>query len=244
MSTPDSASDKGDGHRHLAVVASAPPAAQKRTALRWGVVVLAAGAIALYVASLFLPWWDLTLYAPQYPHGLHLTISLTGMGGDVREINMLNHYIGMGNLDEAAKHERELAGWGVGLIGVLILGIALIAGRKTGKLLVVPGIMFPVVFLADAYYWMYHFGHTLDPHAPLHVAPFTPQLFGNGEIGQFLTFATPSAGFWLAIGGVVLLGASTLMRRKVCNDCADKASCGAVCPRGRVGPHRPPAEPS
>lgn len=228
----------GDGHRHLAVVAPAPAVTpQRRTAMRWAVIFLAASAIALYAVSYFVPWWDFTLYAPQYPHGLHLTISLTGMGGDVKEINMLNHYIGMASLDEAAKHERELAAWGVGLVGLLVLAVALLAGRRAGKLLVAVGLAFPLGFLGDAFYWLYHFGHTLDPHAPLHIKPFTPQLFGNGDIGQFMTFATPAAGFWLAIGGVVMLLAATLIRRKVCNDCADKAACGAVCPRTLVGSH-------
>ena len=69
--------------------------------------------IATYVASFFQDWWKLTLYAPQYPHGLRLTISLTGMGGDVHEIDMLNHYIGMGHLAEAAQFERHYAAWGV-----------------------------------------------------------------------------------------------------------------------------------
>lgn len=234
--------DKGDGRRHLAVASPGATAAKKRTLLRWVVVFLATGAIGLYVASFFLPWWQLTLYAPQYPHGLHLTISLTGMGGDVREINMLNHYIGMSSLDEAAKHERELAGWGIGLISVLVLGIALLAGRRTGKLLVIPGILFPIAFLGDAFYWLYHFGHSLDPHAPLHVQPFTPQLFGNGEIGQFLTFATPALGFWFAVGGVVLLATATLVRRKVCADCPEGATCGAVCPHALVGPIEMPTK--
>ncbi len=231
--------EKSDGHRHLAVVPAQAGTPKRHTGLRWAVVLLAVSAIALYAGSFFLPWWDFTLYAPQYPHGLHLTISLTGMGGDVHEINMLNHYIGMASLDDAAKHERELAGWGIGLVGVLVLGVALLAGRRAGKLLTAVGLAFPLGFLGDAFYWLYHFGHSLDPHAPLRIPPFTPQLFGNGQIGQFMTFATPSAGFWVAMGGVALLLAATLVRRKVCNDCADKAACGTVCPRSLVGPHRP-----
>ncbi|MGZ3475271.1 MAG: cytochrome C, partial [Polyangiales bacterium] len=57
---------------------------------------------ALFCASYFLPWWRLWLFAPQYPKGLEVGISLTGVGGDVRELNILNHYIGMKPLDLAA----------------------------------------------------------------------------------------------------------------------------------------------
>ena len=57
-------------------------------------------AAALLVATYFFPLWNLTMFAPQYPEGLRLDIySYTLVGGnngqDVKEINVLNHYIGM-----------------------------------------------------------------------------------------------------------------------------------------------------
>jgi hypothetical protein len=67
------------------------------------------------------------------------------------------------------------------------------------------GALFPLSFIADSFFWLYRFGHELDPRAPLHLPQFTPQLFGNGTIGQFMTFATPQSGFWLAVAGVALL---------------------------------------
>ena len=236
---PDVAKKSDDGRRHLAVVT--PKSDTKKdwhTGRRWLVVGLAVCAIGLYVASFFQPWWSFTLYAPQYPHGLRLVIGLTGMTGDVHEIDMLNHYIGMGHLADAAKHERELAGWGVGLIGLLVLAITLLAGKKVGKLIMLPGIMFPVVFLGDAFYWLYTFGNHLDPRAPLHIPPFTPQLFGNGQIGQFLTFATPALGFYMALAALVFLIAAVLVRRKVCADCPQGGDCKTVCASALIGPPR------
>ena len=116
------------GHVHLGVVA-APPA-PRRWGARWTVVALTLVAVSLYVASYFLPWWEFTLFAPQYPQGLDLVIGLSGMSGDVREIDMLNHYIGMAHLADAAAVERQLAAYGVGAIGVAVLAIMLGAGRK------------------------------------------------------------------------------------------------------------------
>src|SRR3990172_12431548 len=52
-------------------------------------------AAALLVISVFLPYWQLTLHAPQYPQGLHVQSYLNRLDGDVKEINGLNHYIGM-----------------------------------------------------------------------------------------------------------------------------------------------------
>jgi hypothetical protein len=232
--------DGDDRHKHLAVVPtqSTQKSAAWHRGLRWLVVALALGAVGTYAASFFQSWWSFTLYAPQYPHGLHLTISLTGMGGDVREIDMLNHYIGMGRLADAAKHERELAGWGVGLVGLMVVAFTLLAGKKAGKAMVIPGTAFPLVFLADAFYWLHTFGHHLDPRAPLHIPPFTPELLGNGKIGQFMTFAVPGPGFWMAIGGLVLLVVALLVRRRVCADCPQRGECSALCPTALIGPPR------
>src|SRR5579883_1084121 len=157
-------------HTHLSVVRAGqePTPARWGYLRRWSVVALTLAAIGTYVASLFQDWWRLTLYAPQYPHGLRLSISLTGMGGDVHEIDMLNHYIGMGHLAEAAAFERHYAAWGVGLLGVIAVSLTLLLGRRTSWAILVPGFAFPVVFLADAFYWMHRFGHHLDPRAPLH----------------------------------------------------------------------------
>ncbi len=229
-----------DGHVHLRVVepkptADAPPPWDWA---RWLVVGAGAAAVGFVGGSFFLPWWKFQLYAPQYPKGLTLVISLTGMGGDVHEIDLLNHYIGMGHLADAAPLERRLAGYGVAVIAVLILALAAMAGRKLNKLVAIPAIAFPIVFLADSFYWLYRFGHSLDPKAPIHIGAFTPQMFGNGQIGQFETFAQPAVGFWLAVVGVGCAIASNFFRAKVCANCNQRVNCGAVCARAMVLPPR------
>src|SRR5262249_23264641 len=94
------------------------------------------------------------------------------------------------------------------------------------------------VFLADSFYWLYTFGHRLDPKAPLHVQAFTPQMFGNGQIAQFETFARPGIGFWLAAAGVACALASAFFRSRVCAPCNRAGTCGVVCPRAMVLPDR------
>jgi hypothetical protein len=113
-----------------------------------------------------------------------------------------------------------------------------VAGKKLNRLIAIPAISFPVVFIADSFYWLYSFGHSLDPKAPLRIGTFTPQMFGNGVIGQFETYAAPALGFWLAIAGVVLAIVATLVRTRVCANCGHADECSAVCPRGLVLPER------
>ena len=60
-------------------------------------------AFLLLVPSYFVPLYDMTMFAPQYPDGLRLNIYTQelqgGNGGqDLKEINLLNHYIGMRDL--------------------------------------------------------------------------------------------------------------------------------------------------
>lgn len=223
-------------HLPLADVSASPRTPSRGT--RVSVVALAVAACALFGIAYTQPWWSFKLYAPQYPGGLNLVISLTGMGGDVHEIDLLNHYIGMAHLADAAPLERSLAGWGVGAISIVTLAGFLLAGKKVGKLVAIPAISFPLVFLADSFAWLYRFGHNLDPKAPIRLGAFTPEMFGNGQIGQFGTFAAPAIGFWLAIAGVACALAAVILRARVCAGCARAKSCAFVCPQALVLPDK------
>lgn len=201
---------------------------------RWLVLALAAAAAAMFAGSYFLPWWDFTLVAPQYPKGLSLVISLTGVTGDVDEINIINHYIGMGHLEDAATLERAYAGWLIGGIGVAVLAATLLVGRKLNPLPALLAATLPLGFIGDTMYWLYRFGHDLDPKAPVHIQAFTPTLFGHGKVGQFETMAVPGWGFWLATLGVILVVVAIWQRRKVCADCPAHEVCETLCEHGLV----------
>lgn len=162
--------------------------------------------------SYFHPFWSFKLYAPQYPRGLTLTISLTGFSGDVREIDMLNHYIGMASLTHGAPLERRFATELVAVACATVLIFAGLRTRRSAALAAAVGVLYPAGFLLDTIYWLHRFGHRLDPHAPLRIPAFTPELFGNGSIGQFMTFATPAPGFWLSIGAATLLVLAAVLR--------------------------------
>jgi copper chaperone NosL len=222
---------------HLPVV-TAPESEARWDGARWLVVAFGLAGIASFAVSFFQNWWSLWLYAPQYPKGLRLEIALTGIGGDVHEIDLLNHYIGMKHLEDAASVERRLAGYAVAAICVLTMALIVASGRKLNKLVAIPAIGFPLAFLGDAFYWLYSYGHALDPHAPLKIRPFTPQLFGNGAIGQFETYAEPAIGFWLAALGVACVLVAAILRWRVCSHCRQRESCGRTCPRFLVLPER------
>jgi hypothetical protein len=163
----------------------------------------------LLLVSIFFPYWRMELEAPQYPKGLFLTAYINHLTGDVKEIDGLNHYIGMRPLGEAAAFERAAAIWAVIAMFLLVEGAALVH-RRWAVLLAIPAITFPVAFIADLYFWMRTFGLNLNPEAPLSnsVKPFVPTVIGDGGIGQFRTYAELGEGYWLAVGcsALVIVG--------------------------------------
>ncbi len=183
------------------------PDLMRKHALRFGLPgFFLLVARVLLLVSLFLPYWQLELHAPQYPDNLYLIAYVNHLEGDVAEIDMLNHYIGMRPLEEAARIERSLGVYV--LIGfVILLELASYVHTRWAVLLVFPALTFPGVFLLDLYLWMRHFGLNLDPEAPLSTAidPFVPPVLGKGVVGQFETVATPGPGLWLAIATSTVL---------------------------------------
>jgi hypothetical protein len=170
---------------------------------------------ALVVISLFLPYWQITLHAPQYPNGLHVQAYATHLTGDVFEVDGLNHYIGMMKLEAAAPLERAVAPFAVPLIALLAVASFWLRGiwRMLAR---IPIIIYPVVFVADLFGWLYYAGHSLDPYAPLSssIKPFTPYILGTGTIGQFSTVAAFQSGALLiTIAAIVVLVLSIRQRQ-------------------------------
>lgn len=167
--------------------------------------LLVAAALALLV-SIFLPYWKITLNAPQYPKGLRAWIYVNHIAGDVREIDLLNHYIGMRPLREAAPLERSLSIAMVVAVALLVIA-AIFIRSPWAAFLSLPAFAYPFLFLADLYFWLRYYGLNLDPHAPLRgaIKPFVPPLIGVGKVGQFETVAAPQIGFYLAILASLLI---------------------------------------
>lgn len=183
----------------------------------------------LLLVSIFLPYWHMELDAPQYPDGLFLTAYVNHLTGDVREIDGLNHYIGMRPLGEAAAFERAVAVWAIIAMFLLVEGAAFVHSRWA-VLLALPAVTFPVAFLVDLYYWMRTFGLNLDPEAPLSAAvkPFVPTVLGEGGIGQFKTYADLGTGYWLAVGCAALTVIGFVFHRRAYKPLFDRAEVSAA----------------
>ena len=198
--------------------------------VRYGLptVLFIAARLALLV-SIFFPYWHMELDAPQYPEGLFLTAYVNNLQGDVKEIDSLNHYIGMRPLGEAAAFERANAVWMIIAMFLLVEGAAFVHSRWA-VLLALPAVLFPAGFLVDLYYWMAKFGQNLDPSAPLSssIKPFTPTVLGEGGIGQFKTYAELGDGWWMALACSALTVVAFFFHRRAYKPLFDRARRGVT----------------
>lgn len=190
-----------------------------RRALNWqsrSLLVLAAIAIA---AAIFLPLWQITLVAPQYPEGLRLHIYayklVGGHGGqDIFEINTLNHYIGMHPIAQSDFVEMKWMPFAFGIFALLALRAAAV-GRMISLIdLGVLFLYFCGFSLGNFAYRLYSYGHDLDSHAPIRIAGFTPVLIGRQRIANFVQGSLPHSGAALLGLFLVLVLAAIWRSRK------------------------------
>lgn len=160
--------------------------------------LIAVAAAAMLVFVFLFPLWNMTFYSNQYTDGLvlniyayHLEGGKTANRDDLREINSLNHYIGMRPLLESDFGEFVWLPFAIGGLMLLTLRAAVLG--KMSKLVDVFVIFayFSLYSFWSFYYRLYTYGHHLDPTAAIKVEPFTPPLFGTQVVGNFTVYSYP-----------------------------------------------------
>ncbi len=180
-------------------------------------IVLAA---VMVVPALIFPLWYMQLYSNQFPDGLSLDIYSYKLAGgvtperdDLREINSLNHYIGMRPLVEEDFTEFKWIPFLLG--GMILLALRVVVLGKMSKLvdLFVLFSYFGVFALGSFYRKLYLYGHQLDPTAAIKVQPFTPPMFGHTTMANFQVYSYPDIGsYFMAAVPLLLLAAMWLSR--------------------------------
>lgn len=191
---------------------------------------------SLLVLSLFyFPLWNVTLIAPQYPApGLGMDIYIDGLKdvreGDITNINIMNHYIGMKYLPEA--HEMwefsvfPLVIGAMGALGVL-LGLIGFTGKIKPKIFLGWLILMSVLGVLGMYdfnLWLMDYGSDLDPNAIMSYVDsngnpmqYKPPLIGHRKMLNFDTYSYPKLGGYLMFVGMGVVFLSYLVGRKSLN---------------------------
>lgn len=177
-------------------------------------------AALLLVPTFFLPLWTMTLYSNQFPDGLHLDIYSYKLAGaktperdDLREINTLNHYIGMRPLLESDFAEFVWMPLVIGFFTIFALRTVVFA--KMSYLIdnAVLFLYFGLFSFWSFYNRLYAYGHNLDPTAPVKVPSFTPALFGSKQLANFTVYSLPGPASYFMIAFFVALVIAILLTR-------------------------------
>jgi copper chaperone NosL len=159
------------------------------------------GLLILLGVFLF-PLWQITLEAAQFPGGLRLNIWINQFSGDegggdiIKNINILNHYIGMQYIEPDSIPELKyfpIVVWGMAGLGRLTILL-----NRFWAYFVWGGILGILCLLGvyDFYLWLYDYGHNLDPQAPIKIEDmvYMPPLFGEKDLLNFYVKSYPRMG--------------------------------------------------
>jgi hypothetical protein len=182
--------------------------------------LLLVAAFLCLVPTYLAPLYNMTMFAPQYQDGLRLDIySYKLQGGnnnqDVKEINVLNHYIGMRDLVTEDFSEFKWLPFAIGIFGLLFLRAAVLGKAAHLVDVAVLYLYFGLFAIWSFGYKMYQYGHNLDPKAAVRVDPFMPPMFGYKKLANFEVYSYPQLGsYTLALAALVVMAAFYLAWRQ------------------------------
>lgn len=178
-------------------------------------------AVVALLPVYFFPLWNMTFFSNQYTDGLVLHIYSYQLEGgktpnrdDLREINSLNHYIGMRPLLESDFSEFTWIPLVIGLLIILALR-AMVIGKMSNLVDVfVLFVYFGAFSMWSFYHRLYTYAHNLDPTASIKVQPFTPPFFGSKQIANFTVNSFPGIGAYAFFAFAILLLVAILLSAK------------------------------
>ena len=165
-------------------------------------VALAALALGLIYVQ---PLWKIALEAPQYPEGIGMQIWVNDIRGekphDLKNINGLNHYIGMKEIHADSIPELRIMPWITAMLIVSGLLVALLGNRKLLYVWAIGFVLVALAGLVDFYLWNYDYGHNLDPTAAIKIPgmSYQPPLIGSKPLLNFVATSWPGVGGWAAV---------------------------------------------
>lgn len=169
--------------------------------------IIIAVAALIMVAVYFVPFWQILMWAPQYPEGLTMKIWINKLSGDVEIINGLNHYIGMKHIKVEMFPEFKIMPFLIATIIGFGLFASIIGNRFMLFAFLVILMLTGVAGLYDFYQWGYDYGHNLDPSAPIKVPDmsYQPPVIGSKKLLNFLAYSGPDTGGWIMLSSGILL---------------------------------------
>ena len=169
----------------------------------------------LFLLGLFLyPLWKIQLEAPQYPIPLGMYIHINKITDDapfdVKNINLMNHYVGMKEIPE---HMAEFDIFPPVIIGMVILGvfIGFVGNWKWYLGWFALMSLMGIAGMYDFYVWEQDYGYNLADNAIMKFYDddgsqmgFSPPLWGSKVLLNFVAHSYPATGAYLMFTGMMM----------------------------------------
>lgn len=179
--------------------------------------------VLLLIGVFLFPIWRITLDAAQFPGGLKLYIwvdkfsGADGEGDIIKNINILNHYIGMQYIEPDSIPELKY----FPIILYVMMGLGLLVALKDRLWSYISWIstmaILGILGIYDFYLWLYDYGHNLDPEAPIKIPGmvYMPPLIGEKDLLNFYVTSYPNIGsLFLALSVFFAMMAAYLSFKK------------------------------
>jgi hypothetical protein len=167
--------------------------------------------VSLLAGLYFFPVWRISLSVPQYPKEISIHIGISGIKNGTKKameiMNVLNHNIGMKEIDPATIPELTCFPWILGIL--LVLGVISSFPPKKIYRLIFLLLTLTLLSLAiyDFYLWEYRYGHDLSEDAPIKIegGSFQPPLIGKKNIANFVVESFPMNGILFPITSSLIM---------------------------------------
>jgi copper chaperone NosL len=147
--------------------------------------------LLLVIPSPLLPLWSFQLNAPLYGQKWLTVVvhPLWGVSGDLQEINIVNHYVGLGRIGNEEIQEIAYLPY-VYLLSIFLAILSTAAFHlkkmRLGKLSLY---LYPLAL--SLCMWLYNYTHTITPGAAIKIEPFDPPFIGEHRVANFVIRSFP-----------------------------------------------------
>ena len=152
-------------------------------------------------AGILFPIWTIEFNSPTYGQkwaGISIH-ALNGIVGPVDQVNIINHYVGLGEIKpEEIGELRFLPFVYVGFVA-LVIASGLLRGRRASVVPWLLSFVLVVGMLGLIYVYISNFTHNIDPAAPIKIDRVPIPIIGNDEAGNFKLRASIGLGLYLPL---------------------------------------------
>ena len=168
----------------------------------------------LLTGLFFLPVWNITLEAPQYPEPIGMDIHINKFEdanpNDIKNINIMNHYVGMEDIPESIP-EFDLFPYFAASMILLGIVFGIIGNPRLYLFWFIIMVILGTIAMYDFYLWEYDYGHNLKETAAIKFTDekgqpmaYQPPLIGAKKILNFRAISLPRSGAYLMFLGMAL----------------------------------------